>query len=539
MKQITNFQLATVFDIEADALLDNATKLHVLSFNMSGNKSGSIEGSNHDRIRAFFKWHIDYKVPVVAHNGICYDIPLVEKLLDIDLSELMVIDTMALSWYLNVERQRHGLDSFLEDYGIEKPKIENWENLTYEEYLHRCQEDVKINKALWDDLRGRLFDIYTRVKLMVDDGYADGSRASDDEVRYLDQYKNTEVTGYIDRILTFLMYKMDCLRLQEITRVKLDIPKAKELEETLTTLTDKAMLELEAVMPKVPRYAPRKRPAKPFKKNGEPSASGLEWKENEAKVGKKDEYGNWLAEYTEDHNLKVLVGYDEPNINSSDQLKEWFFSLGWKPKTFKWVKDKEAQDLWAAGGFKGKKPVDRAIPQISKEGENGKELCDSVLELAEEVPQIKAYAGYTLLKHRLGIVKGFLENVSEDGYLKARIGGFTNTLRVQHREIVNLPGVGKPWGKEIRGLLISGKGQIFQGSDLASLEDRVKHDFMTPLDPDYVSKMMADDYDPHLTTALSAGMITQQEFDDYMSGIKTDKVKAARKIGKQTNYALN
>jgi DNA polymerase I-like protein with 3'-5' exonuclease and polymerase domains len=538
MKQITNWKNATVFDLEADALLDEATKIHVLSYSMVDGRSGSIEGAAADRIKAFVTWHIDNGVPVIAHNGIGYDVPLIEKLLGIDLSKLMVIDTLALSWYLNTDRVKHGLDSFLEDYGIEKPKIDDWSNLTYEEYRHRCQEDVKINRALWEDLQARLIDIYVRVKAAVDNGLVDGTRASADEIRYIDQYKQfSGVEDYINRILTFLMYKMDCARLQESTGVQLDVGAAKALAEQLTTLTETAKKELEAVMPKVPKYAKRKRPAKPYKKNGELSASGIEWNTNTGLVGKKDEHGNVLAEYDDTHDLRVLVGYDEPNIDSSSQIKDWLFALGWKPKTFKYVKDDSAWDMWIAGGRRGTKPKDRAIPQVNKEGENGKELCDSVLELAEEVPQIKAYSGYSLLKHRLGIVEGFLENVSENGFLKARIGGFTNTLRVQHREIVNLPGVGKPWGKEIRGLLISGKGQVFQGADLASLEDRVKHDFMIPHDPAYVSQMMADDFDPHILTALAAGMISKQEFDDFMLGNKSDNAKNKRKIGKVVNYS--
>lgn len=60
---------------------------------------------------------------------------------------------------------------------------------------------------------------------------------------------------------------------------------------------------------------------------------------------------------------------------------------------------------------------------------------------------------------------------------------------------------------------------------------------MLPLDPDYVKTMMADDYDPHLQMALTAGMITQQDIDDFKAGNPSDNTKAARKKGKCTNYA--
>jgi len=37
-------------------------------------------------------------------------------------------------------------------------------------------------------------------------------------------------------------------------------------------------------------------------------------------------------------------------------------------------------------------------PQITVAGDEGKELCPSLLELAEEVPEIKVYAKYCVLK---------------------------------------------------------------------------------------------------------------------------------------------
>ena len=40
MKLITNWRNATVADIEADALLDDATKIHVLSYEMQAGGEG-------------------------------------------------------------------------------------------------------------------------------------------------------------------------------------------------------------------------------------------------------------------------------------------------------------------------------------------------------------------------------------------------------------------------------------------------------------------------------------------------------------------
>ena len=75
------------------------------------------------------------------------------------------------------------------------------------------------------------------------------------------------------------------------------------------------------------------------------------------------------------------------------------------------------------------------------------------------------------------------------------------------------------------------------GSALRSLEDRTKHHFMLPLDPKYVETMMADDYDPHLLMAVTAGFITEQDMIDYKNKIKKPHVAKGRKLGKVTNYS--
>lgn len=554
MKNITNWQKATVSDIEADNLLKDATLIHVLSYQMEGKESvKSINKKDqYERIRKFFQYHIDNKIPLVMHNGISYDVPLVEKILEMDLSELMLIDTLALSWYLNFDRKSHGLDTFHADYGIEKPKIDDWENLTFEDYLHRCQEDVKINKALWEDFKSRLVDIYTLSKQAIDEGLVGGKRMSEDEHLKIDDYVGESVDKHVDRLLTFLMFKMDCVRLQEKTRIRADVEYLEQTKEMFEAKVTEATQELESVMPKVPKYVVRKRPAKPYKKNGDLSTSGKNWQfvVEALAEGNKDSEGNPIAIRVDENSVKILKSYAPPNINSVSQIKDFLFSHGWKPQTFSFDRDKEAFQKWIESKpmegshrkswtrWKERKPVDRQIPQISIQGDDGKELCPSVVELAEDIPEIMAYSRYTTVKHRLDTIKGFLSKLEDGQYLVAGIGGFTNTLRMKHRApFVNLPGIDKPYGKNIRGALIAEENDILLGSDLSSLEDRTKHHFMLPYDPEYVETMMADDYDPHVLMALLAGMITKEECEAFKRGEKPEHVVKARKAGKSTNYA--
>ena len=582
MKSITNWRQASVADFEGDGLLPTCTQMHVMSYKiveMNGEYSKEFTIRRDDpnyieRVAKFFKHHIDKGIPVVMHNGIGFDVRFVNKVLGLDLSKLMVIDTLATSWYLSPERRVHGLDSFFEDYGIAKPKIDSWEQgeeETLTEFLdrmqNRCQEDVKINTALWKDHMERLDDMYTIAQDVIDNGQVDkdgnvlnvgGTRISPDEWIPIDDMVGRSVDSAVDSILTFLMFKMDCAALQEATRWEVDVEHVQASFEKLEVIVASAREGLSAVMPLVPKYVRKTAPkADPFTKKGERNAHWVKWDETMRQFEAKEiEESGFILVYIDPEDpvgtYKVWSKNEEPNPGAPGQVKDFLFSKGWVPQTFKYEKDEVAFTAWIASKPKGKgshkqwehwkasRPAERAIPQISVGGDDGKELCHSLLELAEEVPAIKVYADYKVAENRRNVLRGFLRDMEDGKWLKARIGGFTNTLRVQHRELVNLPGVDKPHGYDIRGALIAGLRKILAGSDLSSLEDRVKHHFMLPHDPEYVETMQADDFDPHILMALIAKMITQIEFDTFKAdpdGKHPPHVKKARRNGKTTNYA--
>lgn len=71
-------------------------------------------------------------------------------------------------------------------------------------------------------------------------------------------------------------------------------------------------------------------------------------------------------------------------------------------------------------------------------------------------------------------------------------------------------------GSEIRSLLTTRHpDNVLIGSDLSSLENRLKFHFQMPLDPEYVKSQMSADFDPHLAIAVSAGLLTQDEANFY------------------------
>ena len=118
-----------VFDIEADDLLEDATKIHCMSYTFDGKSYVSIYDYS------LMRDMLLKQRGLVGHNIIRYDVPLLEKILGIKI-KAQLFDTLPMSWVINYNRSRHGLESFGNDYGVPKPKIDDWKNLTQEEYAY-------------------------------------------------------------------------------------------------------------------------------------------------------------------------------------------------------------------------------------------------------------------------------------------------------------------------------------------------------------------------------------------------------------------
>ena len=462
-----------VFDIESDGLLDEATKIHVLSYT---DMEGVVKTlTSYDDMRTFLLG----ADKLIGHNIVRYDLPLVKKILGIEV-KADVVDTLVLSWYLHFNKVRHGLAQYGEEYGVPKPVVDDWENLSVAEYTHRCEEDVKINLKLWQQLSKKLKRLYH------------------------DEEKEK-------RIVRYLTFKMKCAATQEALGWRLDVVKAQAHYDELEALKVEKQEALAEAMPK--RILTKKMNPVPedalYKVNGELSIRGQNWLQALA--------DNYLPPST-NQPITVRNGEERGNPNSNDQVKDWLYDLGWKPRTFKYIRGENYGE-------------ERKIPQVRKDSE----LCESVLELIEEHPVVELLDGLTVITHRLSVLKGFLES-HKDGVLKAEIAGLTNTFRFKHmKPLVNLPGVDKPWGKEIRGCLIAPEGYTLCGSDMVSLEDTTKRHYMQPLDPDYVAEMSLDGYDPHLDLAKFAGAVTQEDIDKHNTGEKD--LSALRKKYKAANYS--
>ena len=413
---------------------------------------------------------------VIGHNIVRYDVPVVEKILDIKI-KARIIDTLPIAWYINHHLQKHGLAQYGEMYGVPKPKIDDWEGLSPEEYKHRCEEDVKINTRLWRDLNLKLDKLYP-------------------------------LSGNKDRLVDYMTFKMECAREQETLQWKLDVDKAEGHLQDWENLKAEKTEMLADAMPRRIITAVRNKPKVMYKKDGSLSANGEKW----VALCKEQKQ----SETTQ--SLTVKTGEERANPNSTDQVKDWLFSLGWQPRTFKYLTDKTTGDT-------------RKLEQVRKDAE----LCKSVKKLADVEPAINLLDGLSVLSHRIGVIKSMV-NSQVNGYVQANIAGLTNTLRFKHaKPLVNLPAVDKPYGKEIRGCLTCPEGYTLCGADMTSLEDTTKRHYMKPLDPEYVEEMSKDGFDPHLDLAKHAGVVTQDDIDKHNSGERS--LSALRKNYKVVNYS--
>lgn len=492
-----------VVDLEADDLLDDVTKIHVVSYSpLHTLDVKSI--TNYDEMREFFSQE---DLVVIGHNFVGYDAEVVKKILGVEPT-YKIVDTLFASWYLESSSSviKHGLAEWGEKLGVAKPEISSWTDLSLEEYVHRCEQDVTINWKLWKEV----------------------------QQPYLKELYNND-TDEIHRLLEYLYEKADLFREQEEVGIGLDIHNCLDSLIELQNLAEEKTKLLVEAMPKIPIKGVKSKPKVMYTKNEELSALGEKWLDFLNEQG----YGP-----SEDGPIEYIKGWEDGNPASSEQVKKWLYDLGWEPKHIKFIRDKKTNEY-------------RQIPQYVSEFEKG-ELCESVKALFEKEPALEHLSGLSTINHRIGFLKGFIERFKGNGRVYQSIGGLTNTLRVKHRvPLANLPKPGLPYSDSIRECLIAGEGNVFIGADLSSIEDKIKFEYINAYDPEFVADMQSDTFDPHLSTAVAGGLITEEESDLYkhldkgivpMPDVYKDKseaeikelqhhIKEKRHIGKTTNYA--
>ena len=142
MKQI-------VFDIEANGL-DPDTVWCVIAYEREAKEY--IEWSG-DTLPNFKDWIAEQEeLEVIGHNIIGYDIPVLEKLLNVDFSNCKVTDTLVMSRLAEPSRLGgHGLENWGQLLHQPKGEHSDWLNFS-QDMVEYCQQDVRVNELVYQRL---------------------------------------------------------------------------------------------------------------------------------------------------------------------------------------------------------------------------------------------------------------------------------------------------------------------------------------------------------------------------------------------------
>ena len=267
-----------VFDIETDDL--NATKIHCLVAQDVDTKE--IFKFPPDKLQEGYEL-LTKADTLIGHNIIGFDIPMVHKFSNVNLSSIPVIDTLVLSRLFNPSREGgHSLEKW--GYKLGYHKIEFSDYLNYsQEMLDYCVRDVELNTAVLGQLRkeSKGFD----------------KECISLEQRVADIIKQQETNGFMFNTEHALMLLA-------------------ELREKKQSIED----EVHATFK--PKWVDDKLVTPYIKKDGELSKRGLTDAEYERCIS------------TQNMNPFMRQQLVDFNLGSRKQIGEYLIDFGWKPDRF-------------------------------------------------------------------------------------------------------------------------------------------------------------------------------------------------------------
>jgi hypothetical protein len=479
-----------VVDIEADGLLDTATKIHILGLGYENNGVWNIKTTNkYAEIKKVF----ESDCYIVGHNINEYDKELVKQIIpDVDI-KAEFIDTLLLSYILYPKRYEHSVESYAKDFNTSKVKVEadQWAAGDFELMSKRVKKDVELHIKIFEKFYRLLRELYG---------------------------ENDKTIAFFIKTLNFMS---TVFILQSKNPFTLDVNNALKNKEALEGLIKERSDLLEPYFPLIPIKSKKKKPTQVYKKNGE--------------YTKK--YADWL-QFLKDQNLpedtegevEYVSGYKASNPTSIPQQKDLLFSIGWEPCIF-------TKSISSVTGEESK------VPQIKDKDKN---LAPSVKKLIKDYPWVAHLEDLSVIEHRLGYVKSFLSS-HKNGKIIAPYSKFTVSMRVAHKKpIVNLPSVSAPYGEYVRPLLTCDDGYILCGSDISSLENYIAANLTYKYKPEILEQLNDPDYDSHIEMAVFSGLMTQEDADFFIENKKSEdkdvqnrvyELSKKRKIAKVVNYS--
>jgi len=267
-----------VFDIETDDL--KATLIHCIVAQDAN--TGEIYKYPPDKLSEGYELLLKAD-RLIGHNIIGFDIPLVEKFGNIDLSGKEVIDTLVLSRLFNPTRDGgHSLEKWGYKLGLAKIDFEDYLNYS-PKMLEYCVRDVQVNTLVYKALRNE------------SKGFSKSCIDLEQSVAKI--IKQQEVNGFMFDMESALILLAD---LRE---------KSKRIEDEVHNTFKPKWVDDKLVKPYI-------------KKDGNLSKRGVT----------DDEYQRCLD--TNNFEPFMRQTLQEFNLGSRKQIGEYLIDFGWKPDRF-------------------------------------------------------------------------------------------------------------------------------------------------------------------------------------------------------------
>lgn len=322
---------------------------------------------------------------------------------------------------------------------------------------------------------------------------------------------------------------------QGFTGVKFNLEKAQSLRLDIEKILDELRTDIDSNLPQRPlkksEEAFYKIPAKPFKKDGEMSATFEKWLEKHEAVfdGQTIEAYGHSFEFIPNGILPVSLPM---SVDDQKQLKDYFIESGWGPTMWNTQKDKKGKPMRDEN-----KQLIFTSPKIQDQGT----ICPNLLELDGDLP--KEIVKYLSYKNRLGNLKGWLNNerLDFDGRLTGGSSGIASTHRQRHHTVVNVPKAQDDviMGKEFRSLFMVDEGNVMIGCDQAALEARVQGHWTFKYDGGKTAEMLLSG-DVHSFNCKAFYPEEVKDFDVYAPDFDNNHpaFKPYRSKSKNGGYAI-
>ena len=393
-----------VWDLEGNGLLPQLTDIWMLVCRDADTDEEFIFTDYNDEypnLEEAYAFMNDAK-SLIGHNIIGYDLPALKMILGWEFDKPAIVDTLIMSRVLDYKRfgGRHALAKFGEYFKVPKPEHEDWTQYS-DDMLHRCREDVRINKLAYQLLLEEMRVISSKkpaikVSMRNEHETAQFCQEAEDRGWLFDKEKALNLVSQMEDEMMEIEREIE-------PKLKLKIKKSdkepKELKFNKNGFYPKAVADYFGI----------------------PQESALTDRMVDGPYSR----------------IEVLT----PDMGNLEYVKEFLYELGWKPLEFNYKRIATGQMV-------------KGTPK----------LCSKSLEALGHLGKLVDSYYATRSRHSILMGwLGDLDSDCRLHGSCFTIG--TPTARARHSGIVNVPSPNARWGRQMRELFIVGEGRKVVGSD--------------------------------------------------------------------------